>query len=173
MGAAVPRASQCEQAEITEGLAIRFALRKAKRCNAQYFVIGSNRLCLISKLQNRRRGKAGGKAKPLKQPKKETKEYDEVDLANLQKKKEEEKALKELKAKAQQKGQFGGTGLKKTAEGNEYVTLNVMFTVVVDGDEIWTLHPTKFSEKVNAIAASSLMKVMDAINVGMEYSRER
>ncbi|KAK9130887.1 hypothetical protein Sjap_011374 [Stephania japonica] len=32
----------------------------------------------------------------------------EVDLANMQKKKEEEKALKELKAKAGQKGTFGG-----------------------------------------------------------------
>ncbi|KAK1362944.1 hypothetical protein POM88_038505 [Heracleum sosnowskyi] len=52
--------------------------------------------------------KQGGKAKPLKAPKAEKKEYDEDDLAKLQKKKEEEKALKELKAKAQQKGAFGG-----------------------------------------------------------------
>ncbi|KAK9948985.1 hypothetical protein M0R45_004536 [Rubus argutus] len=35
--------------------------------------------------------KQGGKAKPLKQPKAAKKEYDEDDLANLQKKKEEEK----------------------------------------------------------------------------------
>ncbi|GMN37238.1 hypothetical protein TIFTF001_006663 [Ficus carica] len=53
----------------------------------------------------------GGKAKPLKQPKADKKEYDEVDLANLQKKKEEEKALKDLKAKAQQKGSFGDSDL--------------------------------------------------------------
>ncbi|KAJ8618691.1 hypothetical protein MRB53_014877 [Persea americana] len=35
--------------------------------------------------------KQGGKAKPLKQPKADKKEYDENDLANIQKKKEEEK----------------------------------------------------------------------------------
>ncbi|KAK6264061.1 hypothetical protein SCA6_019495 [Theobroma cacao] len=48
--------------------------------------------------------KQGGKLKPLKQPKSDKKEYDEHDMANIQKKKEEEKALKELRAKAQQKG---------------------------------------------------------------------
>jgi hypothetical protein len=41
-------------------------------------------------------------------------EYDEDDLAFLQKKKEEQKALEALKAKAGQKGTFGGTGLKKS-----------------------------------------------------------
>lgn len=60
--------------------------------------------------------KQGGKAKPLKQPKKDAKDYDETDKANLQKKKEEEKMLKELKAKAQQKGAFGGSGLKKSGK---------------------------------------------------------
>ncbi|KAI5650532.1 hypothetical protein M9H77_36537 [Catharanthus roseus] len=59
--------------------------------------------------------KQGGKAKPLKQPKAEKKDYDEVDKAFLQKKKEEEKALKDLKAKAQ-KGSIGGTGLKKSGK---------------------------------------------------------
>ncbi|KAJ0816692.1 putative translation machinery associated TMA7 [Helianthus annuus] len=62
--------------------------------------------------------KQGGKAKPLKQPKAEKKEYDEmidVDKANIQKKKDEEKALKELRAKAQ-KGALGGTGLKKSGK---------------------------------------------------------
>lgn len=38
------------------------------------------------------------------------------DLANIQKKKDEEKALKELRAKAQQKGSFGGAGLKKSGK---------------------------------------------------------
>ncbi|KAK3028329.1 hypothetical protein RJ639_037791 [Escallonia herrerae] len=38
------------------------------------------------------------------------------DLAKIQKKKEEEKALKELRAKAQQKGSFGGSGLKKSGK---------------------------------------------------------
>ncbi|PIA42622.1 hypothetical protein AQUCO_02000217v1 [Aquilegia coerulea] len=60
--------------------------------------------------------KQGGKAKPLKQPKASQKDYDETDLANLQKKKDEEKALKELKAKASQKGSFGGAGLKKSGK---------------------------------------------------------
>ncbi|KAE9616156.1 putative translation machinery associated TMA7 [Lupinus albus] len=39
-----------------------------------------------------------------------------IDIANIQKKKEEEKALKELKAKASQKGSFGGSGLKKSGK---------------------------------------------------------
>ncbi|XVF74590.1 hypothetical protein PTKIN_Ptkin13bG0122000 [Pterospermum kingtungense] len=60
--------------------------------------------------------KQGGKLKPLKQPKSDKKEYDEHDLANLQKKKEEEKALKELRAKAQQKGSLSGAGLKKSGK---------------------------------------------------------
>ncbi|KAL6144713.1 hypothetical protein ACLB2K_055404 [Fragaria x ananassa] len=60
--------------------------------------------------------KQGGKAKPLKQPKADKKEYDEDDLAKLQKKKDEEKALKELRAKASQKGSFGGAGLKKSGK---------------------------------------------------------
>ncbi|XWS20308.1 hypothetical protein CRYUN_Cryun31cG0089400 [Craigia yunnanensis] len=60
--------------------------------------------------------KQGGKLKPLKQAKSDKKEYDEHDMANIQKKKEEEKALKELRAKAQQKGSFGGSGLKKSGK---------------------------------------------------------
>ncbi|CAD5177125.1 unnamed protein product [Musa acuminata subsp. malaccensis] len=60
--------------------------------------------------------KQGGKLKPLKQPKSDKKDYDETDLANLQKKKDEEKAMKELRAKASQKGSFGGTGLKKSGK---------------------------------------------------------
>uniref|UniRef100_A0A453STR0 Uncharacterized protein n=1 Tax=Aegilops tauschii subsp. strangulata TaxID=200361 RepID=A0A453STR0_AEGTS len=38
------------------------------------------------------------------------------DLAYLQKKKDEQKALKELKAKAGQKGALGGSGLKKSGK---------------------------------------------------------
>ncbi|XP_068323213.1 uncharacterized protein [Pyrus communis] len=38
--------------------------------------------------------KQGGIAKPLEAPEAEKKEHDESDLANLQKKKDEEKALK-------------------------------------------------------------------------------
>eukprot|EP00798_Chlamydomonas_sp_ICE-L_P024235 gene24235-9834_t len=59
-------------------------------------------------------GKEGGKAKPLKAPKKGPKEYDEDDLAFLEKKKADEKALKEMKGKAGQKGAVFGTGLKKS-----------------------------------------------------------
>lgn len=60
-------------------------------------------------------GKDGGKAKPLKQPKKGEKDYDEADLEFLKKKKEEEKALKDLKAKAAS-GSIGGAGLKKSGK---------------------------------------------------------
>ncbi|KAL2927997.1 Translation machinery-associated protein 7 [Bienertia sinuspersici] len=60
--------------------------------------------------------KQGGKLKPLKQPKKDKNDLDDDDKAALQKKKDEEKALKELRAKAQQKGQFGGSGLKKSGK---------------------------------------------------------
>ncbi|MCL7044173.1 hypothetical protein MKW94_010279 [Papaver nudicaule] len=62
--------------------------------------------------------KQGGKAKPLKQPKAQAKEYDETDLANIQKKREEEKALKELRTKAQ-KGALGGAGLKKSGKSGK------------------------------------------------------
>ncbi|KAE8807427.1 hypothetical protein D1007_16210 [Hordeum vulgare] len=41
---------------------------------------------------------------------------DKTDLENLKKKKEDEKALKELKAKATQKGPLGGAGLKKSGK---------------------------------------------------------
>ncbi|CAL5040131.1 unnamed protein product [Urochloa decumbens] len=51
--------------------------------------------------------KQGGKAKPLKAPKVDKKDYDESDLAYLQKKKDEEKA---------QKGAIGGSGLKKSGK---------------------------------------------------------
>ncbi|EAZ21817.1 hypothetical protein OsJ_05458 [Oryza sativa Japonica Group] len=53
--------------------------------------------------------KNGGKQKPLKAPKAAKKDYDE-------KKKEEEKALKELRAKAAQKGALGGPGFKKSGK---------------------------------------------------------
>jgi hypothetical protein len=40
----------------------------------------------------------------------------QTDLENLKKKKEDEKALKDLKAKAAQKGPLGGAGLKKSGK---------------------------------------------------------
>ncbi|KAL6888698.1 hypothetical protein ACP4OV_009724 [Aristida adscensionis] len=61
-------------------------------------------------------GKQGGKQKPLKAPKAPKKVYDETDLENLKKKKDDEKALKELRAKAAQKGPLGGAGLKKSGK---------------------------------------------------------
>ena len=60
-------------------------------------------------------GKDGGKAKPLKKPKAK-KEYDDDDKDFLRKKKEEDKQLKELRAKAGQKGGFGGAGMKKSGK---------------------------------------------------------
>ncbi|KAI5061510.1 hypothetical protein GOP47_0024015 [Adiantum capillus-veneris] len=63
--------------------------------------------------------KQGGKAKPLKAPKADKKEYDENEKAFLQKKKEEEKAMKDLKAKAAGKGTFAGSGLKKSGNWDE------------------------------------------------------
>ncbi|PNW77483.1 hypothetical protein CHLRE_10g438600v5 [Chlamydomonas reinhardtii] len=60
-------------------------------------------------------GRDAGKAKPLKAPKKADKDYDDSDLEFLAKKKAEEAALKELRAKAA-KGAIGGTGLKKSGK---------------------------------------------------------
>ncbi|PSS05130.1 translation machinery associated TMA7 [Coniella lustricola] len=60
----------------------------------------------------------GGKAKPLKAPKKQAKDLDEDDKAFLEKKKAEEKARKELAAKAGGKGPLntGGQGIKKSGK---------------------------------------------------------
>ncbi|KAK1994458.1 translation machinery associated TMA7 [Colletotrichum falcatum] len=60
----------------------------------------------------------GGKAKPLKAAKKQAKELDEDDLAFLEKKRAEEKARKELAAKAGGKGPLntGNQGIKKSGK---------------------------------------------------------
>ncbi|KAJ0113822.1 hypothetical protein UCDDA912_g08252 [Diaporthe ampelina] len=60
----------------------------------------------------------GGKAKPLKAAKKAAKDLDEDDLAFLEKKKADEKARKELAAKAGGKGPLntGGQGIKKSGK---------------------------------------------------------
>ncbi|AEO67122.1 uncharacterized protein THITE_2115942 [Thermothielavioides terrestris NRRL 8126] len=60
----------------------------------------------------------GGKAKPLKAPKKAAKELDEEDKAFLEKKRAEEKARKELAAKASGKGPLstGAQGIKKSGK---------------------------------------------------------
>ncbi|XP_032825516.1 translation machinery-associated protein 7 [Petromyzon marinus] len=61
-------------------------------------------------------GREGGKKKPLKAPKKQAKEEDEADAEFKQKKKEEQKKLEELKAKAGQKGPLTGGGIKKSGK---------------------------------------------------------
>ncbi len=61
-------------------------------------------------------GRAGGKKKPLKQPKKESKELDEDDLMLKQKQKEEKKKLDQAKAKASQKGPLSQGGIKKSGK---------------------------------------------------------
>ncbi|KAF7557874.1 hypothetical protein G7046_g5931 [Stylonectria norvegica] len=60
----------------------------------------------------------GGKAKPLKQAKKQVKEYDEEDMAFLEKKRAEEKARKELASKAGGRGPLntGSQGIKKSGK---------------------------------------------------------
>ncbi|RWS29843.1 hypothetical protein B4U80_08003 [Leptotrombidium deliense] len=55
-----------------------------------------------------------GKKKPLKQPKKDSKDVDEEDLAFKQKQREEQKKLKEAAAKAAGKGPIG--------QGNKKIT---------------------------------------------------
>ncbi|OLN97192.1 Translation machinery-associated protein 7 [Colletotrichum chlorophyti] len=60
----------------------------------------------------------GGKAKPLKAPKKQQKDMDDDDLAFLEKKRAEEKARKEMAAKAGGKGPLntGTQGIKKSGK---------------------------------------------------------
>ncbi|KAL0816805.1 hypothetical protein Bca101_073249 [Brassica carinata] len=77
--------------------------------------VSANRVT-ITVMDPRLSSKTGGKLKPLKQPKSGKKEYDEHDKELIQKKKDEEKALKELRSKASQKGSFGGAGLKKSGK---------------------------------------------------------
>ncbi|PGH10434.1 hypothetical protein GX51_00193 [Blastomyces parvus] len=60
----------------------------------------------------------GGKAKPLKAPKKERKELDEEDLAFREKQKADAKAKKDLADKAKGKGPMnsGQQGIKKSGK---------------------------------------------------------
>ncbi|RBR25465.1 uncharacterized protein FIESC28_01703 [Fusarium coffeatum] len=60
----------------------------------------------------------GGKVKPLKQAKKAQKDLDDDDMAYLEKKRADEKARKELAAKAGGKGPLntGGQGIKKSGK---------------------------------------------------------
>ncbi|EGC33571.1 hypothetical protein DICPUDRAFT_154348 [Dictyostelium purpureum] len=58
----------------------------------------------------------GGKKKPLKAPKKDAKEYDDDDVAFQNRQKEEQKALKEMQAKAKSGGPLTGGGIKKSTK---------------------------------------------------------
>ncbi|KAI9365433.1 translation machinery associated TMA7 [Zopfochytrium polystomum] len=61
-------------------------------------------------------GRQGGKAKPLKAPKKKEADLDEDDLAFKAKQKAEAAKLKELAAKASGKGPLVGGGIKKSGK---------------------------------------------------------
>ncbi|XP_055595822.1 translation machinery-associated protein 7 homolog [Uranotaenia lowii] len=61
-------------------------------------------------------GREGGKKKPLKQPKKDSKEMDDDDLAFKQKQKEQQKALEAAKDKASKGGPMGSGGIKKSGK---------------------------------------------------------
>lgn len=58
----------------------------------------------------------GGKVKPLKAPKKQAKDLDEEDMAFREKQKADEKARKEMAAKASGKGPLSGGGIKKSGK---------------------------------------------------------
>ncbi|KAK9381815.1 putative coiled-coil domain-containing protein 72 [Kockiozyma suomiensis] len=61
-------------------------------------------------------GRQGGKAKPLKAPKKEKKDLDEEDKAFMEKKKAEAAARKELAQKAAKGGPLVTGGIKKSGK---------------------------------------------------------
>ncbi|EDN02258.1 hypothetical protein I7I51_01788 [Histoplasma capsulatum] len=63
-------------------------------------------------------GREGGKAKPLKAPKKEKKELDEDEIAFREKQKADAKAKKELAEKAKGRGPMnsGQQGIKKSGK---------------------------------------------------------
>ncbi|KAK3807186.1 MAG: coiled-coil domain-containing protein 72 [Linnemannia elongata] len=61
-------------------------------------------------------GRAGGKAKPLKAPKKKVNELDEEDVAFQAKQKADKARLEEMKQKAAGKGPLVGGGIKKSGK---------------------------------------------------------
>ncbi|KAH7728403.1 coiled-coil domain-containing protein 72-like protein [Aphelenchoides avenae] len=61
-------------------------------------------------------GRQGGKAKPLKAPKKGEKLLTEEDIEFKKKQQEEQKKLKELAEKAAGKGPLAGGGIKKSGK---------------------------------------------------------
>uniref|UniRef100_A0A8W8LUS9 Translation machinery-associated protein 7 homolog n=1 Tax=Magallana gigas TaxID=29159 RepID=A0A8W8LUS9_MAGGI len=61
-------------------------------------------------------GREGGKKKPLKNPKKQSKDLDDDEMAFKQKQREEQKAMKEMQAKASGKGPLTSGGIKKSGK---------------------------------------------------------
>jgi len=61
-------------------------------------------------------GRAGGKQKPLKAPKRQQQELGEEDLAFKQKQKEEAAKLKDMQAKASKGGPLVTGGIKKSGK---------------------------------------------------------
>ena len=61
-------------------------------------------------------GKEGGKKKPLKQPKKDSKELDESDLALKEKLRQEKKALEDAKKGLKAGKPMGTSGIKKSGK---------------------------------------------------------
>ena len=59
-------------------------------------------------------GRQNGKKKPLKAPKKKTQDVDDEDVEFKKKQAEEQKQLKELQAKAQNRGPLTSGGIKKS-----------------------------------------------------------
>ncbi|KAL5278537.1 TMA7 family protein [Megaselia abdita] len=61
-------------------------------------------------------GREGGKKKPLKQPKKDSKDLDDDDLAHKAKMRDQAKALAAAKEQASKKGPLVGGGIKKSGK---------------------------------------------------------
>ncbi|CAK7913200.1 translation machinery-associated protein 7 [[Candida] anglica] len=61
-------------------------------------------------------GRQGGKAKPLKAPKKKQEEFDEEDLAFKAKQKADAQAKKDMAQKAKKGGPLVGGGIKKSGK---------------------------------------------------------
>ncbi|KAF3918271.1 hypothetical protein ABW21_db0202441 [Orbilia brochopaga] len=77
-------------------------------------------------------GRQGGKAKPLKAPKKEKKDLDDDDVAFKEKQKRDAAELKAMQQKAKEKGPLGGGGIKK------YV-ISMSFTLHHQGFDVGTM----------------------------------
>lgn len=61
-------------------------------------------------------GRQGGKAKPLKAPKKKQQDLDEDEIAFREKQKADQKARQEMASKAKKGGPLVGGGIKKSGK---------------------------------------------------------